>query len=502
MKEENIRNKFINATKWSTITEIAAKLVSPVTNMILARIINPEAFGVVATVTMIMSFADMFTDAGFQKYLVQHEFKDEDEKFKNANVAFWTNFGISVFLWGIIIVFREQIATMVGNPGLGYVVTIACVQLLLTSFSSIQMALYRRDFDFKTLFLARMIAVCIPFVITIPLALLGLSYWALIIGSIMIQLSNAIFMTVKSKWKPFLFYDIKILKEMLSFSIWSLIEAVSIWFTSWGDVFVIGIYLNQYYLGIYKTSTTMVNALMSLITASIVPVLFSALSRLQDNEEKFRNMYFYTQRFVSIFVFPLGIGIYLYSELVTKVMLGDKWKEASGIIGVWALTSAIMIVLSHFNSEVYRAKGKPKLSFLAQILHLIVLVPVCIVSSKYGFWSLVYWRAWIRMEFVLVHLIIMKYAIGFRIGKTLKNVMPTAISAIAMGILGYLLRQISKGLLWSFVSIIICSSFYFGVLYLFPDMKEDVNIVLKKIIIKFRYKKNYNIKKQNTDLVV
>ena len=69
-----------NATKWSTITEVIAKLISPITNMILARIISAEAFGVVATITMITSFADMFTDAGFQKYLVQHDFEDEDEK--------------------------------------------------------------------------------------------------------------------------------------------------------------------------------------------------------------------------------------------------------------------------------------------------------------------------------------------------------------------------------------------------------------------------------------
>ncbi|EYE87685.1 polysaccharide biosynthesis protein [Fervidicella metallireducens AeB] len=481
MKEENLKNKFVNATKWSTVTEIAAKLVSPVTNMILVRIISPEAFGVVATVTMIMSFADMFTDAGFQKYLVQHEFEDENEKYKNANVAFWTNFGISIFLWLISIVFREQIAVSVGNPGLGNVIAIACVQLLLTSFSSIQMALYRRDFDFKTLFLVRMVAVCIPFAVTIPLALLGLSYWSLIIGTIVMQFSNAIILTIKSKWKPHLFYKIEILKEMLSFSIWSLVEAISIWFTAWADVFIMGTALSQYYLGIYKTSTTMVNALMSLITASIVPVLFSALSRLQDDDEKFKNMYLNTQRLVSVFVFPLGIGIYLYSDLATRIMLGSKWSEASGVIGVWALTSAITIVLSHFNSEVYRAKGKPKLSFLSQVLHLVVLVPVCIVSSKYGFWPLVYSRAWIRMEGILVGLIIMKVGIGFPVREIFKNVMPTAISAIAMGGLGYLLQQISKGILWSFVSIIICSLFYFGVLYLFPSMRRKMNGIVKKI---------------------
>ncbi|MFA9396903.1 MAG: lipopolysaccharide biosynthesis protein [Clostridiaceae bacterium] len=489
MKDNNLHNKILNATKWSTITEVAAKLVSPITNMVLARILVPEAFGVVATVTMIMSFADMFTDAGFQKYLVQHEFEEESEKYKNANVAFWTNLGISIFLLAYIILFRNQLAMLVGNPGLGNVIAIACVQLLLTSFSSIQMALYRRDFDFKTLFLVRMIAICIPFAVTIPLALLGLSYWALIIGAICIQFSNAVIMTIKSKWKPKMFYNVGILKEMLSFSIWSLIEAISIWFTTWADAFIIGRYLNQYYLGIYKTSTIMVNSLMALITASTVPVLFSALSRLQDDENQFNHMFFKVQRFVSILVFPLGVGVYIYSKLATKILLGSKWSEASGVIGIWALTSAIMIVFAAFCSEVYRAKGKPKLSFLAQLLHLVVLVPTCIISARYGFWTLVYARSWIRMEAILVHFIIMKFAIRFPVEKTFKNVMPTGVSAIVMGVVGYLLQQISNGIGWSLVSIIICCLFYFGILYMFPSMRKEMNGIIEKLKLKIMRRK-------------
>lgn len=479
--KETLNSKYVNATKWSTITQIATKLISPVTNMILARLISPEAFGIVATITMIITFADMFTDAGFQKYLVQHEFENEDEKFKNSNVAFWTNFGVSIILWLIITLFRETIAISVGNPGQGNVIAIASIQLLLTSFSSIQMALYRREFDFKTLFLVQMVAVCVPFLVTIPLALLGLSYWAIIIGNITMQVSNAIILTYKSKWKPRLFYDVTLLKEMLSFSMWSLIEAISIWLTTWADVFIIGSALNQYYIGIYKTSTTLVNALMSLITASIVPVLFSALSRLQNDEKNFKKMYYKTQRAVSTFVFPLGVGLYMYSELATKVMLGNKWSEASDVIGVWALTSAIMIVFGNFNSEVYRAKGLPKLSFIAQILHLIVLVPVCIVSSKYGFWSLVYARAWIRTQLVLVHFAIMKFAIGFSSLETIKNVVPSAISSISMGVLAYFLQQLSSEILWDFISILICILFYFSVLSLFPSMREQIESLYRML---------------------
>lgn len=481
VKEKSLKNKFISATKWATITEITAKLVTPITNMILARVISPNAFGVVATVTMIMSFADMFTDAGFQKYLIQHEFKSEEDKFKNANVAFWTNLAISCFILIIIVIFRNQLASIVGNPGLGSVIAIASIQLILTSFSSIQMALYRREFDFKTLFIVRLIAIFIPFFITVPLAFANLSYWSIIIGGICTQLSNAIILTIKSKWKPQIFYKLELLKEMIGFSVWSLVEAISIWATVWVDMFIIGTSLNQYYLGIYKTATAMVNNIMSIVTSAIVPVLFSTLSRLKDDDEQFQNVYLTTQRAVSIFIFPLGVGIYLYSDLATKIILGNKWTEASCVIGVWALTSCIMIVLGNFCSEVYRAKGRPKLSFVAQMLHLIVLIPTCVISSRYGFKVLVYSRSWIRMEFVLVHLIIMKELIGFSIVTIFKNIKATAISAFVMGCFGYYIKQLNSGIICSVISIIICSFIYFTCLYLFSDIKNEINIVIRKL---------------------
>ena len=113
-------SKIVNATKWSAVTEIAAKLVNPFSNMILARLLTPEAFGVVATATMIFSFADMFTDSGFQKYLVQHEFEDEIEREQSTTVAFWTNIVLSILFWILISVFSEPLAKMVGNPGLGH----------------------------------------------------------------------------------------------------------------------------------------------------------------------------------------------------------------------------------------------------------------------------------------------------------------------------------------------------------------------------------------------
>ena len=480
--KDDINNKFLNATKWSAITEGFSKLVSPITNMILARIISPEAFGVVATITMIISFVDMFTDAGFQKYLVQHKFTTKEDLYESSNVAFWTNFLFSIILWLIIIIFKDSIAILVGNPGLGNVISIACVQILLTSFSSIQMAIYRRNFNFKTLFLVRIISVFIPFVITVPLALFGFSYWSLVIGSISIQISNAVILTIKSKWKPKLFYRIRILKEMFSFSVWSLIEAISIWLSSWIDILVIGNYLNQYFLGLYKTSTSMVNIIMSLIVSSIIPVFFSTLSRLQEDEEAFNDMFFKTQKFLSIIILPLGAGIYLYRNFATNIMLGSNWSEAQLIIGLCALTTSIKIVLGDLCSEVYRAKGKPKVSLLAQILHLIFLIPSCIISIKYGFLTFVYIRSFMRLQFIVVHFIIMKYIMNISVKNTIRNIFPVIISTLFMTGFAYLIKGFeSRLIIWNIISILICICIYFFNLYLFPSMRKEMNNLFKNI---------------------
>lgn len=475
-----INIKISNATKWSTITEVVSKLIQPITNMILARLLSPEIFGVVATITMVISFAEIFADAGFQKFLIQHEFKNNKEKYDSTTVAFWTNLFISLVLWIIIFVLRESIASVVGNPGLGNVIAIACITLPLTSLSSIQMALYRRDFDYKTLFYARIISICIPFIITIPLALILRSYWAIIIGTICGNFSNAIILTIKSDWKPKLFFRLSILAEMLSFSFWTLIETISIWLTSYIGTFIVGSYLSSYYLGIYKTSMTTVNQIMAIITGATTSVLFSALSRFQSNETAYLGMFFRFQRLVALFVLPMGVGIFMYQDLITSILLGSQWKEAANFIGLWGLMSALTIVFGHYSSEVYRSKGKPKLSFLVQVIHLIVLIPTLLISVKYGFKVLYITRSLVRIQLIITHMIIMYVVIKISPWKMLRNVFPMIFSSVTMGGIAYLLQHINSGFLWDFVSIAICIIYYFCCIMLFPRPRFELMEFIKR----------------------
>ena len=466
------QDTIVNATKWSAIAEIVAKLVLPITNMVLARLLTPDAFGVVATITMIVSFVEIFTDAGFQKYLVQHEFEDDTDREHSTTVAFWSNFVLSLILWGAIAIFCEPLARLIGNPGLGNVITIACVTIPLAAFSSIQMALYKRDFDFKNLFKVRVAGILVPIFVTIPLALWLRSYWALIIGTIATSLVNAVVLTLYSKWKPTLFYSWRKLKEMLSFSIWSMVEAISIWLTGYIDIFIIGIYLNEYYLGIYKTSMATVGQIVSLITSVTTPILFSALSRLQSDREAFSDMFFKFQKLVGILVIPLGVGIYCFRDLVTDILLGSQWYDAANFIGLWGLTSAITIVLSHYSSEVYRSLGRPKLSVLAQVLHIVILCPAMLIAVEYD-WEIIYTtRALVRLELVLVNLMIMHYVVKLSPVAMFRNIMPSIFASGVMAGVALLMLSTSSSLSCSVFALFVSIIVYFVIMSLFKGERE------------------------------
>lgn len=292
MSKDSLNNKAVNAAKWSCVTEIVAKLVAPITTIILARLLTPDAFGVLVTAQMVISFAEIFTDAGFQKFIVQYEFESETEKYKSMAVAFWSNLIMSLLIWLLIIICSTPIAKLVGCEGKELVISVSCICIPLAAFSSIQMALFRRNLDFKTLFGIRVIGLLIPLIITIPLAFYTRSYWALIIGMIAQNIFNAIALTLKLSWKPKLFFSISHFKCMFSFTAWSMLEAISIWLTSYIDIFIVGMLLSQYYLGVYRTSMNTVGQITALVTSATTPVLFSSLSRLQNSREEFTMMFF------------------------------------------------------------------------------------------------------------------------------------------------------------------------------------------------------------------
>jgi O-antigen/teichoic acid export membrane protein len=478
-----INIKVFQATKWSSITEIIAKLFSPISTMILARLLTPNMFGVIATITMVIAFAELFTDAGFQKYIIQHEFKTKEDLFESTNVAFLTNLFLSIILWISIIVFRDPIADILGNDKLGAAIAISCVCIPLGAVSSIQMALFKRDFDFKTLFTMRLVSLVVPLLVTIPFAIVFRNYWALIIGTITLKLVNAIYLTLISKWKPKLQYSIKLLLQMFSFTFWTILESVSIWLSSYIGILIVGLKLNDYYLGIYQTSMTLVVQIISIVTMAITPVLFSTLSRLQSDEAEFNRMFLSFQSVVALIVIPLGIGLFSYRKFITITLLGGQWNEAAGFIGLFGLIIAFTVVYSHLCSEVFRAKGKPKLSLLLQFAFLLFFIPSITIAVNYGFKVLYIIHSMSQLVMIIVSSFLMSRFFNISLFDMLRGTAIKIIVAGLMFLLSLLLLQVSTSFYWNILSIVVCILFYFGILFCVKS-ERDTLLKLKVIIEK------------------
>lgn len=462
MLDSNINNKVINATKWSLFTEVIVKIISPITNMILARILSPDAFGVVATVVMIVSFADIFTDAGFQKYLVQHQFKDSSEKNLSTCVAFWTNLFISLLLWGIIFIFSDQIASAVGNDGLGNVIYIGACILPITSFSSIQSALFRKALNYKSISFARILVKVIPLFVTIPLALLGLSYWALIIGTIVGELGNAILLTALSAWKPQFLFSFKCLMNMFKFCGWTLLETISSWLVTNIGIFVVGTLFDSYTLGIYKTATTMVGQITSLISGATISVLFSALSQLQDDDEAFSKMYNNFLQGIGLIVVPLGVGILLYRDVVRGILLGSQWIEADLLLGLWGFILAESVIFNDMSGAVILAKGRPGLLFISNIIQAILLVPALYISSRYGFVTLIIVNCLVRIQLPATQTILANSVSPINIINILIQIKPYIFATVIMSACSLIMDCLINGsLFFRYIEVIVCIVVYF-----------------------------------------
>lgn len=481
---EASNKSIVKATKWSVFTEILAKLAAPISSMILARILAPEAYGIIASVSMLLSFCELFADAGFNKYIVQHKVKDEDELNKIITIAFWTNLFLTLCLWGIVSVCAKPIAELVGCPGKELAVIVACANLPIHGLVSILSAKLRRDMDFKTLFIVRAILLLVPFLITIPVALATKSYWALIIGTIAGNLTNLLALCIRLKWKPILFYNIKILQEMFSFSMWSMLEAFFVWLINWGDVFIVAQLLAQDQLGIYRTSINMVSQITGIVSASVIPVLLSSLSKAQNDDQEFKDLFYSFSTVTGLFLIPMGVGMFIYRDLMCYVALGDAWTAGATLMGIWGLVNSITILFNSFNGHVLIAKGKPKISVILQIIQIAFILPAVYISAKTSFEFLSYTSALIRLSGTVLYCIVIWKMYKISCFKTLRTLIPTLVATAFMACAGIYFTSLGLSTGLALGSILACVLIYGVILFLFPSIRRNYVPILRKLIKK------------------
>lgn len=271
---------------------------------------------------------------------------------------------------------------------------------------------------------------------------------------------------------------------MLSYGVWTMLDGVAIWATNWVDSLLISHFMSDYYLGLYKNSVSTVTSLFSIITAAITPVLFASLARLQDDNEQFNRLFLKVQKMLATFLIPIGVGLLMYRELATEILFGNQWAEAANIIGIISLTTALRTVFISFYSDAYRAKGHFYISLIMQCFELVILIPACIISVKYGFWTLVYTRALLKLDLIIPEIIVVWKVCRISIKDTFKTLYRPILATLAMTMAIFALQLVSSRLYWELISIVIAIIVYFGVLFIFAEERKTFLFPIYKKLIK------------------
>jgi O-antigen/teichoic acid export membrane protein len=387
-ESQSLAERALSASKWSFLAELSSKAISPILFLVLARFLTPADFGIAIMATMVITFAQLFWDAGLSKALIQRR----EGIAAAADVVFWINIALAFGVYLLLVCFSDAVSELLNEPRAAAVLRVQGAQILITSFSSVPSALLQRELNFRALFSARLLQAFAPLVASIPLAIGGFGYWALVSGALTGSILQTFVVFQKSPWRPSFRFNYSLGKEIIPFGLWVAGESFLAWLYLWIDSAIVGAKLSSVDLGLYKTGDLLVSTLFGLALSPLLPVMFSTFSRLQSDKEKLNNAVMNSTILISMCSIPLGVGLFMTRHSIESALFPADWKGLADIIGLFALLHGVTW-LNGAQSEAFRAAGKPDVNTKIMLAGLAYSVPLYFVFIDSGLGVFI----WVRL---------------------------------------------------------------------------------------------------------
>lgn len=392
------RAEALHAFKWSILGEAASRLIAPAVFLVLARLLAPEAFGVVAAATVVIGFCQALADAGLGKALVQRR----DELEAGATATFWIALGISLTLAALLVIAAGPIATFFGDSRIEPVVRLLALQVPLTGLAAVPVALLQRDLAFRELFWVRLATAGLPALASIPMALAGFGYWALVAGAVLGQALQCATLWWRSHWRPRGRLDLGTARDLMRFGRWTALSALLAWGYGWLDSLFVARYLGAHDMGLYRIGNTFVTMAFGLAFAPLLPVLYSLFSRTGHASDRVAAALMATARGIVLVALPAAALIAMLAPTIQAHLFGSDWLGLAPVLAMLAIGQGVAWLVGA-NGEAYRAVGRPDLEMWAMGLPLVVYVVGYAIAVRYGLLAFVATRAALVLAGLALH---------------------------------------------------------------------------------------------------
>jgi len=429
---------------WRLMERLGAQGISFIVSIILARLLSPEVYGVIALVLVFTTILQVFVDSGLGNALIQKKTADDTD----FSSVFYFNVAFGLALYGIMFLIAPLIAAFYQNAELTDIIRVLSLTVVISSIKNVQQAYVARNMMFKRFFWSTIGGTVVAACVGIAMAYKGYGVWALVALNLTNLLIDTAVLWITVQWRPRLLFSWERLKGLLSFG-WKLLVGRLVE-TVYSELhsLIIGKRYTSEALAHYNRGKQYPNIVVTNIDYSITSVLFPVMSSVQEDKEKCQSI---VRRAIITNIYliaPLMMGLAVCAEPIVRLMLTDKWLPCIPYLRVFCFTMTFL-TFNTANMNTYRSLGRSDIYLKVEMIRKAVGLIVLAATMWFGV-------MWIAYGEILVTLISMaitaapnKKMIGYGFLDQMQDVIVILLLTLVMGGCVYLVGciPVSDGVL-------------------------------------------------------
>lgn len=458
MSTESLKQKTTKGLFWSSVERFSNQGMSFLFSVILARMLDPSDFGIIAMITIFFAVAQSFVDSGFSNALV----RKTDRREEDLSTCFYFNIGVGIMAYIVLFLIAPLVACFYKQPILSPIIRITGLGVVLNSLCVVQQALFTIKIDFKSQAKVTLSATIISGIVGVILAYQGYGVWALVWQGVVMTSVRMALLWLMSKWRPTTGFSKSSFNYLFGYG--SKLLASGLLDTIYNNIYpiVIGKFYTPAQLGNYSRALSFAQLPSSNITSILQRVTFPVLSTIQDDIPRLQANYRRLLKLSAFIVFPLMMGLAAVAFPMIRLILTPKWEGCSLYLQI--ICFALMWYPIHaINLNLLQVKGRSDLFLRLEIIKKIVGVCIMCITIPLGITAMCIGM----VASSLISLFINTYYTGklINIGclKQMRDLTPIFINSLIMGGIVYFSIQISDNdILQLSLSIIVGVLSYIG----------------------------------------
>jgi lipopolysaccharide exporter len=377
----SLKAEAISGAKWTTASSVAVAAIQFVQLIVVARILSPGDFGLMAMVMAVLGFAQIFTDMGVGSAVIHRQ----DNSVRELSSLYWLNVfaGAAVFL--LTVAATPLVMAFFDEPRLATLLPATALVFLIAAFGLLFQLLLQKDLKFRDLALVESLSAVAGAVVTIGSAFAGFGVYSLVFG----QLGATCLTTISvvtigwRDWRPMLWFHIVDIRPYLRFGLFQLGDRTVNFLVARADQIIIGAILGVTTLGIYNFAWNLAIMPVTRINPILTRVAFPVFAKVQLENERLKRGYMLLVWLLMTTNGPILAGGAAAAATLVPVVFGPQWVPAVPVLQVLAFVGLSRSIVNPIGSLVF-AKGRPDLAFKLNVCFLVVQIPAVYLGARMG----------------------------------------------------------------------------------------------------------------------